>query len=302
MPGDGLDSFGYVGGGLFLPTVLLPSRPCERGPPVVDGVEIALFLLLHRRHVIIAGNIGREQRVEEVLVRTIFFEPSDQVRHGNVEVFRVHNGGVQDDRPRDLTHGPGLGGRHTLEHFDIELIFDATLHREFVRGGHRVKVVRRRTNANGGRVLRLQRNIQEPQVVGVDLGLRQVRGLLPVVNFGVHALHGQVRALHNAHLDGRTALVDALVREVDEFVQGIQGVGKVGLEHNAGFQVHELVFAHELLEELDGEVEVLIFLHIHIDEGVRCAFDRFSIERTEAFLQPTRVSFDIPRVELGAHR
>ena len=90
--------------------------------------------------------------------------------------------------------------------------------------------------------------------------------------------------------------------EVDEFVQSIQGVGEVGLENNSGFEVHELVFTHELFEELDGEVEVFVFLHIHIDEGVRCAFDRFPIKRTEAFLEPTRVSFDIPRIELGAHR
>ena len=302
VAGDGLDSLGHVSSGSFLPTVLLAPWSCERGPAVVDGVEVALFLLLHGRHVVIAGDIGREQRVQEVLVRAVFFEPSDQVGHGNVEVFRVHNGGVQDDRSRDLTHGPGLGGRHTLEHFDIELVLDAALHREFVRGGHRVEVVRGRTDPNGVGVLRLQRHIQEPQVVGVYFSLREVRGLLPVVNFGVHALHGQVRALHNAHLDGRTALVDALVREVDEFVQGIQGVGEVGLKHDAGFQVHELVFTHELFEELDGEVEVFVFLHIHIDEGVRCSFDRFPVQRAEAFLEPTRVSFDVPRVELGAHR
>ena len=210
-------------------------------------------------------------------MRAVFFEPSDQVGHGDVEVFRVNDGGVQDDRPRDLTHGPCLGGGHTLEHFDVELVLDAALHREFVRGGHRVEVVRRRPDTNGVRVLRLQRHIEEPQIVGVDLGFRQVRGLLPVVDFGVHALHGQIRTLHNAHLDRRTALVDALVREVNEFVQSIQSVGQVGLKHDTGFEPHELVFTHELLKELDREVEILVFLHIHIDEGVRCAFDRFPI-------------------------
>ena len=88
-------------------------------------------------------------------MRAVFFEPSDQVGHGDVEVFRVDDRGIENDRSRDLAHGSGLGGCHTLEHFDVELIFDASLYREFVRGGHRVEIVRGRTNPDGGGVFGL---------------------------------------------------------------------------------------------------------------------------------------------------
>ena len=87
------------------------------------------------------------------------------------------------------------------------------------------------------------------------------------MDFGVHPLHGQVRALDDADLDARTASVHARARPLLETLKGTEGVGQVGLKNDAG-----LVAAHVRLVEDGGEhrnrqVEVLVVFHVKIQEG-----------------------------------
>ena len=48
-----------------------------------------------------------------------------------------------------------------------------------------------------------------------------------------------------------------------------EGIGQVGLEHDAGFEIEEIGLVEEPGEHGDGQVEVLVLLHVEVDELVR---------------------------------
>ena len=88
---------------------------------------------------------------------------------------------------------------------------------------------------------------------------------------------------------------------VDQGVQCVESIGQIGLQHDTGFKIEEFIFIQQLSEQLDGEVKVLVLLHIKVDEGVRAAADSLAVQRAEAILQSLGVAFDIPRVELRTY-
>ena len=101
---------------------------------------------------------------------------------------------------------------------------------------------------------------------------------------GIHALHGEVRALHETHLDARAARVDALGRPGREAAEGRQRVGQVGLQHDAGFELREPRVVEDAGEDRDRQVEVAVLLHVEVDERRRRAAAARSgeVERQQA--------------------
>ena len=197
---------------------------------------------MHRSH---TGDVGLvilwgEQRVEEVLLRTVFLQAAHQVADGHVEVFLLDHRGVQDHVARDVAHGRGLCRRHALQHLSVQLVLHVAGDGQLVGERQVVQVVRGHADAQVICVLGLQYPIQQADVVGIHLRLRQIGGLWPVVNLGIHALHGEVGALHQAHLDLGTALGAALRGELRQLLQRVEGVGQVGLQHDAGLKALEL--------------------------------------------------------------
>ena len=82
----------------------------------------------------------------------------------------------------------------------------------------------------------------------VDFRLGEERSLRPVVDLRIHALHGKVRALHQAHLDLRSTLGATLRGELRQFPESIEGIRQVRLQHDARFHVAELFFVEQLGE------------------------------------------------------
>ena len=87
----------------------------------------AFLLILHWGFALVAGFVRREQSIEEVLRFGVFFQTTHQVRHGNVEVFHVHNWGVQDLATDDVVDSLGLCWGHASQHLGIDLAGYATL-------------------------------------------------------------------------------------------------------------------------------------------------------------------------------
>ena len=279
--------------------VLVAPGPGEGRPPVADGVEEALLLGLHRGLAGVVVVLGGEQGVEEVLFRAVLLEPADEVADGDVEALPAHDGGVEDEVAGDLADGLGLGGGHALEHLDVDLVLDVPRDAEFVGEGDVVEVVRRDADADVVGVLGAEDPVEEAHVVRVDLGLREVGGLGPVVEFGVDALHREVRALDDAHLDRRPAAGDPVAGEGGEVGEGVEGVGEVRLEDDAGLEAAELLLVEEFGEEAEGEFEVLVLLHVHVDERVGVAAEGLPVEGAQPVLEAFRRPVEVPVVELG---
>ena len=232
----------------LLDAVLGAARPVIGRPAVGDGVPEALLLVFHRRQAGVVVLFGGEQCVEEVLLRTVFLQAADQVGDGDVEVLLADDGRVEDQVAGLLLHLAGLGGGHALQHLDVQLFGHAPLFGELVGERHVIDVVAGHADADSLCVLGVQHPVDQAQVVGVDLRLRQIRGLRPVVHLRIHPLHGEVRALDQAHLDLRATLRHALLREFSQSLERVEGVRQVGLQDDPDLQVEELLLGEKFGE------------------------------------------------------
>ena len=109
---------------------------------------------------------------------------------------------------------------------------------EQVGPGHVEEVVAGHADAHRGGALGCEHPVEAALVVGVGLGLGRIRRLGPDPHGGLHPLHGQVGALHQADLDGGSAaaLSDLDVVPVHQVHQRVEGVGQVGLQRDAGVE------------------------------------------------------------------
>ncbi len=150
---------------------------------------------------------------------------------------------------------PGVG--------DVEEVVagDAELHRVGALGRHRP--------------------VQHALVVGVGVLLGVVGGERPAVDRGVDVLHGEVRALHHAHLDRGAARRAARDRPRGQLLHRAERVGQVGLQHDAGLEAAQLRLVEQRGEHRDGEVEVAVLLHVEVDELRRGALRGELVERRE---------------------
>ena len=291
------------GAGLALGAAVLGAARLGRDVvAVADGVAETLDLLVHR---VAAAGVGH--RVEEVLLRGVLLQAAHQVGHRHVEAADVDDRGVQDE-PADVgLDGVLLRRRHALQHLRVDLVLDAAGAGQLHGGGHGEQVVAGDADAQVPGMLGAQDAVEEPQVVGVGLGLGGVGGALPAVQVGRDGFHRQVRALDQADLQRGAAVGDALGGEVEQPVQRGDGVRQVRLQHDAGLDVPELLLAEDALEDLERQLQVVVLLHVEVDErragaaGLRAArlLRRNPVQRPQRFHEPVDAAVEVPRVQLG---
>ena len=157
-------------------------------------------------------------------------------------------------------------------------------------GGH--------TDAEGVGEVGLQGQVEQAVVVRVGLGLGQVGRLGPALDLGVDALHGEVGTLDQADLERGAAGGVAGAGEVGDPLEGGRRVGQVGLQDDAGGQVPELGLVDQPGEQVDGQLEVVVLLHVEVDEdpvGLRGAVDG-----AQALLEALEAAGVVPVLQLGA--
>ncbi len=103
--------------------VLRPIRPRYAGVQGVERAEEALLL---------AGEEGFvlrqfEDRGHEVLLARTLLEPPDQVGDGDVELFRMHHRGVEQQRADVLLDGFGLPLCHAEQHLELDAVAHSAL-------------------------------------------------------------------------------------------------------------------------------------------------------------------------------
>ena len=273
------------------------ARAGRGGPDRLDARPEARLLVGHRRAVV------GEERVQVVLRGGILLEAAHEVGDRGVEVLGGDDRRVEDDRADVVAHGAGLRGRHPLQHLDVQGLADPAGLREQVRARDVVEVVRGDTDAHPGvDGVGAQRPLDAAQVVGVDAPLRRVGRLLPAVHDRLDPLHGEVGALDETDLQAGAPLRPALGREGDEPLERGEGVGEVGLQDDARLEVVELRLGEERHEELERHLEVVVLLHVEVDEGVRGARLRRPVERAQPLEAALHGARGVPRADLADER
>jgi hypothetical protein len=89
----------------------------------------------------------------------------------------------------------------------------------------------------------------------------------------------QVRALHDAHFDGRTPGCHPRGGPLLQPDHRGESIGQIGLQHDAGLDVVELRLSEERLEHREGQIEVLELLHVEVEEGAGLLRD--AVERPQ---------------------
>ena len=291
---------GGIGGLGWLTAVLASARgPPHRPPAGNRGPELGR-LGLERG----AAGPQAEQVVDEVLLRGVLLQAAEQVADGHVEVLVGHRRRVQQHSPAVGAQQLGLGGSHAFEHLELDSGPDPAPFGQQVGPGDIEQVVAGYADSHRGGALRRQRPVEAALVVGVGLGLGPIGRLGPAADGGLHPLHGQVGPLDQADLDraGAAPVGGQPVVPVDQSPQSLEGVGQVGLHRDAEIDGRELGLAEQGAEGVGGELEVVVLLHVEVDERRRRAGRGRSHQRAQGLHHPLQRPVEVPGVELRDHR
>ncbi len=86
-----------------------------------------------------------------------------------------------------------------------------------------------------------------------------------------------------------------------QFLQRAEGIGQVGLQHDASVEMAPFWGAKNIHERLEGEVEVVVFLHVEVHEGRWLHLGGPVDEQTEPFADSTETVVVGPVIQLGGH-
>ena len=218
-----------------------------------------------------------------------------------VEVRRGDDGRVEQDPAGRGQDRPGERRRHALEHFEGHRLAHAARLGQQVGPGQVEGVVAGDPDGNGVGVLGPQRVVEHGLVVGVRPGLGAVGRQWPPANGRLDPLGGQVGALDDAHLDAGAAAATAGGGPGAEALQRGHRLGQVGLQHNARLELRELGLVEQADEGIERERQVLVFLHVEIDEDGRRGVGGAKDVAQGLLGSPERVRVG-PQVELRADR
>ena len=130
---------------------------------------------------------------KEIVIRRIFFEPSEQITDRDIEILMAHGWCVQQHERRvvgGFGNSGGLRRGHTLEHLELHSFGDTSLFGQQVGPGNIEQVVACQAKVHTGHSLGVQQPVEASFVIRICLDLRTVRGLRPAMHGGIDLLHG----------------------------------------------------------------------------------------------------------------
>ena len=204
--------------------------------------------------------------MQEVLLTGIFIQPPHQVGNGAVKVFLQNHGGIKEQTVRRLADDPRLMVRHPFQHFEFHLVTHAfPLTQQ--HGITQIKqVVGSHAELHISGIIRHAAVMEHSLVIGIHLGFRAIWGLRPAMHGGLHLLHRQVGAFHQAYFDARSPLLHAFLRPGAQLHLLLPGIRQIGLEHNSRLQMHEFILHQRTFERFRRQMKITVFLHIQIHE------------------------------------
>ena len=145
---------------------------------------------------------------KEVLGRGVLVESAHEVGDRRGEVPAFDEGRVEEQIAGDASDRGSLGRSHALEHLDLDASGSAgslQLPTQADAPGNVEEIVARETDPNALVEGRVQEDVEDRLVVGVDFVLGAVGRGLPAVHLGLDLLHRKVGALDQAHLEAAAA-------------------------------------------------------------------------------------------------
>ena len=228
--------------------------------------------------ILVCGNI--EDPGHKVLGRRVFLKAAHQVGDGDVELTGVDDRDVQEERTDVAAHDLLDAGCHAREHLKLDAVLDAARSAQLVGESNVEDVLSGHSQSDRSRPFRSHRPAEHALVIRI-CGLLGGPGCqLPPVNFRVHLLHGQVRALDDTYLDARAARVHATACPLLEALESAEGIGQIGLEDDAGLVAAHIGLVEDRSEDSNRQVEILVVLHVEIEEGPVVAGE--AVERQES--------------------
>ena len=249
----------------------------HRGVRVEVGQGRQEAVALAVEDLLVAGQV--EDAGHEVLRRRVLLQAAHQVGDGDVELVGVDDGHVQQEVAGVAAHDLLDAGGHAGEHLELDAVLNAACSAQLEGEGDVEEVLARHAQADVAGALGRHRPGEHALVVGVSGLLGGPGGQLPAVDLGIDLLHGQVGALDDADLDARAAGGDTLGGPLLEALHGAQGVGQVGLQDDSGLVAAHFLLVEDRGEDRDGQVEILVVLHVQVEEGAVVAGQ--AVERQE---------------------
>ena len=202
----------------------------------------------------------------EVLRGRVLLEAAHQVGDRGVVLVARHHRHVEPEAAR-LPHDDALQRhRHAREHLDVDGVGHPARLRQLPGRGEREHVVARDADVDAGRALGDEAAVERVKEGGVGGLLGVEHRQVPAVQFGLHPLHGEVRALDEADLDGRPALRHPRRGERVDPVEHKGRLAQVGLHRDARAQAEQVGLRQQALEHVEGQVQVAVLLHVEVDE------------------------------------
>ena len=161
-----------------------------------------------------------------------------------------------------------LGLGHTQQHLNIHAVLSPTPGCHQVGEGKVKEVVASDTNLDEANSVGSECIVQHALVVGIGLGLRRHSCQWPAMHLSINLLHWQVGAFHNSNLDWRATIQDSHLRPLLQVDHDPECVWKICLKHDPRGELHELGLGKDLLEDRDRHIQVVVFLHVQVDELV----------------------------------
>ena len=202
---------------------------------------------------------------EVVLVRA-FVETANQVRDGNIEFRGVNDRRVEQQASRRRTDRLGLAFGHPEEHLEFDAVTHFPPSRESPRECDVEQIVTRHANFHVGNAGGGERVVEDTFVVGVRFPFGTNGRQFPAVDLGVDAFHRQVRTLDNSNLDRRTTTGTSRTGPILESNHRVERIRQIRLQNDSRLEAEEFVAIEDVPEYRDCQVEVVVFLHVQVDE------------------------------------
>jgi hypothetical protein len=243
-----------------------------------------------------------EEVVQEVLGCGVLVEAPDEVGDRRLEVVVGDHRGVQEQPPGPAVDGVGLRRGHALEHLQVEVVGQVEVIGQHEGPGDVEEVVAGGADLDRPGRGRAERDIEEVLVAGVDLRLVGRRRLWPAVDLGVDPLDGEVGALDDPDLDRPPTAPVTLLGPGAEVGEHGGRIREVGLHHDAGVEVDELVLAEDATEGRDGQVQVVVGLHVEVHERRRDRGAGCSVQGAKSLREHVDGAVERQRVDLRVDR
>ena len=180
----------------------------------------------------VAAEVRRARH--EVLRGRVLLQAADQVGDGRVELGARHHRNIEPEAPDLAQDDPLQRHPHAGEHLDVHLVRHAPGARHLPRRGKGVHVVAGDADEQAPGALGGEAEVHGAQKARVGLRLAPEHRALPPPELGLDALHGQVGALDQPHLDRHASRGHPPRGQLIELPQDQARLREIGLHRDPG--------------------------------------------------------------------